>query len=90
MDPEGNHIGYMAERDSGLRNMMTRQWFRTHRSFITHVFDKNELEVLRVSSAITLQALVSFTHRYTVSPAVLLDLLSHPCIRSMATDLRQE
>lgn len=48
MDPQGNHIGYMAERDSGMGNMMARQWFRTHRSFTTHVFDKHEKEVLRV------------------------------------------
>ena len=48
MDPQGNHIGYMAERELGIRNMMARQWFRTHRSFTTHVFDRNEVEVLRV------------------------------------------
>ena len=33
----------------GMRNMLARQSFRTHRSFTTHVFDKNQLEVLRVS-----------------------------------------
>ena len=48
MDPQGNHIGYMAERELGMGNMMARQWFRTHRSFTTHVFDKQEKEVLRV------------------------------------------
>ncbi|SLM37887.1 Scramblase [Lasallia pustulata] len=47
MDPQGNHIGYMAERELGMGNMMARQWFRTHRSFTTHVFDKQEKEVLR-------------------------------------------
>ncbi|KAI4123878.1 MAG: hypothetical protein LQ347_005966, partial [Umbilicaria vellea] len=47
MDPQGNHIGYMAERELGMGNMMARQWFRTHRSFTAHVFDKHEKEVLR-------------------------------------------
>ncbi len=51
MDPEGNHIGYIAERESGMANSMARQFFRTHRSFMTHVFDKHEVEVLRVSPA---------------------------------------
>ncbi len=49
MDPQGNHVGYMAEQEQGVGNMMARQWFRTHRSFVTHVFDKHEVEVLRVS-----------------------------------------
>lgn len=48
MDAAGNHIGYMAEQEKGMTNMMARQWFRTHRSFVTHVFDKHENEVLRV------------------------------------------
>ncbi|KAI9829696.1 MAG: hypothetical protein M1819_006067 [Sarea resinae] len=47
MDPQGNHIGYMAERELGMGNMMARQWFHTHRSFTTHVFDKHEKEILR-------------------------------------------
>lgn len=47
MDPQGNHIGYMAERDHGMGNMFKRQMFSTHRSFTTHVFDKHEKEVLR-------------------------------------------
>ncbi|KZF20241.1 Scramblase-domain-containing protein [Xylona heveae TC161] len=47
MDPQGNHIGYMAEQELGMGNMMARQWFRTHRSFTTHIFDKHEKEVLR-------------------------------------------
>ncbi|KAI9877373.1 MAG: Phospholipid scramblase 3 [Pleopsidium flavum] len=47
MDPQGNHIGYMAEQELGMGNMMARQWFRTHRSFTTHVFDRHEKEVLR-------------------------------------------
>ncbi|PWY86402.1 hypothetical protein BO94DRAFT_535555 [Aspergillus sclerotioniger CBS 115572] len=37
----------MAEQESGMGNMMARQTFRTHRSFVTHVFDKHENEVLR-------------------------------------------
>ena len=48
MDPQGNHIGYMAERELGMGNMMARQMFSTHRSFTTHVFDKQGKEVLRV------------------------------------------
>ncbi|KAL2010457.1 hypothetical protein VTN00DRAFT_6264 [Thermoascus crustaceus] len=47
MDASGNHVGYMAEQETGLGNMMARQWFRTHRSFVTHVFDRHENEVLR-------------------------------------------
>ncbi|KAI9740572.1 MAG: hypothetical protein M1834_005153 [Cirrosporium novae-zelandiae] len=47
MDPQGNHIGFMAEQEHGLTNLMARQWFRTHRSFTTHVFDKYGKEVLR-------------------------------------------
>lgn len=48
MDASGNHVGYMAEQERGMGSMMARQWFRTHRSFVTHVFDKYENEVLRV------------------------------------------
>ncbi|CAI7626940.1 unnamed protein product [Penicillium glandicola] len=47
MDALGNHIGYMVEQDKGLVNTMARQWLRTHRSFVTHVFDRHENEVLR-------------------------------------------
>ncbi|KAJ5995241.1 hypothetical protein N7481_002218 [Penicillium waksmanii] len=48
MDAQGNHIGYMAEQEKSMANAMARQWFRTHRSFVTHVFDRHENEVLRV------------------------------------------
>lgn len=48
-DAQGNHVGYMAEQEQGVGNMMTRQWFGTHRAFVTHVFDRNQNEVLRVS-----------------------------------------
>ena len=47
MDPHGNHIGYLAEQEHGLGNAVARQMFRTHRSFTTHVFDREEREVLR-------------------------------------------
>ncbi|MCJ1382864.1 hypothetical protein MMC17_005977 [Xylographa soralifera] len=47
MDPQGNHLGYMAEQEFGMGNMMARQSFRTHRSFTTHVFDREMKEVLR-------------------------------------------
>ncbi|KAF2646623.1 Scramblase-domain-containing protein [Massarina eburnea CBS 473.64] len=47
MDPHGNHIGYLAERDHGLGNAVARQMFKTHRSFTTHVFDRDEKEILR-------------------------------------------
>lgn len=49
LDPQGNHLGFIAERDLGVGNTMTRQMFKTHRSFETHVFDKHEREVLRAS-----------------------------------------
>lgn len=48
MDPKGGHVGYMAERELGMGNMMARQMFSTHRSFTTHVFDRHGKEVLRV------------------------------------------
>lgn len=48
MDPKGGHIGYMAEREMGMGNMVARQMFSTHRSFTTHVFDRHGKEVLRV------------------------------------------
>lgn len=47
MDPLGNHIGYLAEQEHGMGNAMARQMLKTHRSFTTHVFDKEEKEVLR-------------------------------------------
>lgn len=47
MDPHGNHIGYLAEQDHGIGSALKRQMFRTHRSFTTHVFDREEREVLR-------------------------------------------
>jgi Scramblase len=47
LDPHGNHLGYMAEHDGGIAKTMGRQWFRTHRSFTTHIFDRQSKEVLR-------------------------------------------
>ncbi|KAK1910707.1 hypothetical protein P3342_008587 [Pyrenophora teres f. teres] len=47
MDPHGNHIGYLAEQDHGIGNAVARQMFKTHRSFTTHVFDRDEKEILR-------------------------------------------
>lgn len=40
----------MAEQDTGMGSMMGRQLLHTHRSFVTHVFDKHQNEVLRVSA----------------------------------------
>lgn len=48
MDPQGNHLGYMAEQDNSLGKSLKRQMFNTHRSFTTHVFDRSAREVLRV------------------------------------------
>ncbi|KAL9047700.1 MAG: hypothetical protein Q9162_007964, partial [Coniocarpon cinnabarinum] len=47
-DASGNVIGFLAEQEHGMGNMIARQTFRTHRSFTTHVFDKSEREVLRL------------------------------------------
>ena len=47
LDPHGTQIGYMAEHDGGIGKTMGRQWFRTHRSFTTNVFDRHGKEVLR-------------------------------------------
>lgn len=53
MDPQGNHVGYMAEHDGGFGKAMGRQWFRTHRAFTTHVFDREQKEILRVRCRFT-------------------------------------
>jgi hypothetical protein len=47
MDPSGNHIGYLAEQEHGIGSAVARQMFKTHRSFTTHVFDREEKEILR-------------------------------------------
>jgi len=41
---------YVIMGPHGIGSAFTRQMFRTHRSFTTHVFDRNEREVLRVRS----------------------------------------
>lgn len=48
MDPQGNHVGYLAEQEHGMSNILTRQLFRTHRGFTTHVLDRKGKEILRV------------------------------------------
>lgn len=48
MNASGETIGYLAEQDHGIGSAMARQFFRTHRSFTTHIFDREEREVLRV------------------------------------------
>ena len=47
MDGAGRHIGYLAEQQHGISSAIARQAFRTHRSFTTHVFDREQREVLR-------------------------------------------
>lgn len=41
-------MGFIAEEELGISKIIARQWFRTHRAFTAHVFDKDEKEVLRV------------------------------------------
>ncbi|KAL8814812.1 MAG: hypothetical protein Q9223_005993 [Gallowayella weberi] len=47
LDPQGNHIGFIAEQDNSMGRAVARQMLTTHRSFTTHIFDKDEKEVLR-------------------------------------------
>lgn len=47
LDPRGTHIGYMAEHDGTHQEISSGQWFRTHRAFTTHIFDRKSQEVLR-------------------------------------------
>ena len=75
MDGQGQHIGYMAEQEFGMGNMLAKQTFRTHRSFTTHVFDKHQREVLRVGPDITRKAQYntdrpSFTAHFRIFPRV--------------------
>ncbi|EME82034.1 uncharacterized protein MYCFIDRAFT_165226 [Pseudocercospora fijiensis CIRAD86] len=48
MDGQGQTMGYIAEQDHGFGRAMARQFARTHRSFTTYIFDRNEREVLRI------------------------------------------
>ena len=81
MDPQGNHIGYMAEMELGMGNMMARQMLTTHRSFTTHVFDKHGKEVLRVSHGLTDTELMVVDNS-VVSPPIFMDLESNRRLRS--------
>ncbi|KAF2455585.1 Scramblase-domain-containing protein [Lineolata rhizophorae] len=47
MDPEGRHVGYLAEQEHGMGGILKRQMFGTRRSFTAHVFDRGGREVLR-------------------------------------------
>jgi len=80
MDPEGNTIGYLAEQEHGIANMMARQLAKTHRSFTTHVFDKSEKEVLRVGRESKVKLAGRKTYNAPVPPSVLLDLVAYPCV----------
>lgn len=48
MNGSGETVGYIAEQDHGIGSAMMRQVFKTHRSFTTHIFDRDEREVLRI------------------------------------------
>jgi hypothetical protein len=60
MDASGGHVGYLIEQELGMGNAMARQMFRTHRSFTTHVLDRNKREVLRVSYGRGIYPLASY------------------------------
>jgi Scramblase len=47
MDAQGNHMGFMAEEERGMGRVLARQMLRTHRSFTTHIFDRQMKEILR-------------------------------------------
>ena len=80
MDPQGNHVGYMAEMELGMGNMIARQMFSTHRSFTTHVFDKHGKEVLRVSHALA-DTVSMVVNNLIVSPPFFMDIESNRCLR---------
>lgn len=74
MDPNGDNIGYLAEEDHGVGKTVARQFFKTHRSFTTHIFDRNQQEVLRfhrpfswISSSIRVYDAFSHTDASNVS-----------------------
>lgn len=83
MDSTGNHIGFLAEQDHGIGKAVARQMFSTHRSFTTHVFDKNEREILRVCTRIQ-KSSTCLAHKTTVPPTILLDLLQYQSLRRRA------
>lgn len=74
MDPQGNHLGYIVERDLGVGNMAARQMFSTHRSFTAHVFDKDGKEVLRVG-IIRQTKIYGCADSHIVSSTIFLDIL---------------
>lgn len=47
MDPNGNHVGFIAEEDS-LANSMTRQLLRTHRKFNAVIMNSEGEVVFKV------------------------------------------
>ncbi|KAJ9125837.1 hypothetical protein QFC24_002621 [Naganishia onofrii] len=46
LNPQGEHVGYMAEEDQGFLSVMMRQALRTHRPFRSVVMDKHGTPVL--------------------------------------------
>ncbi|KAF1847899.1 Scramblase-domain-containing protein [Cucurbitaria berberidis CBS 394.84] len=77
MDPHGNHIGYLAEQEHGIGNAVARQMLKTHRSFTTHVFDREEKEILRfhrpfswINSRIRVYDAVGKDNAYTSSTSL--------------------
>lgn len=80
MDPNGNHVGFIAEEESGIAKIIARQWFRTHRAFTTHVFDKEEREVLRVCSSCHNDDNGLCKLILLVSQTLLFHKVSHPCL----------
>ncbi len=81
LNGQGEHIGYIAERELGMGNMMARQMFSTHRSFTAHVFDKHEKEILRVCCC-EIVCLESHTECPKVPQTVLMDIIPHRHLRS--------
>lgn len=84
LDAHGNHVGYMAEEEKGMSGVLSRQWLHTHRPFVTHVFDRNQNEVLRVS---LLERYITAAEQYdlgltslTVSSTLFLDQFYNICI----------
>ncbi|MCJ1473581.1 hypothetical protein MMC13_002232 [Lambiella insularis] len=90
MDPQGNHLGYMAEQEFGMGNMMARQWFRTHRSFTTHVFNTEMKEFHRPFSWINSQIRVYDpleVGKSSLSPSTALQRTSAGALSTSISDL---
>ena len=94
LDPQGNHIGFIAEQDNSIGRSMARQMLKTHRSFTAHIFDKHQNEVLRfhrpfswISSRIGIYDPVELT---AGSPSSSTELTSTPPGQiSVPTDVSQ-